>query len=467
MSLSNLCFKQHEQNQARLKQLLLWGLLGSVGVHAIALGLSQFNFGQVATDEITPIELIVTDSLTEPLSAEPEVLPDPTQPAELSTQTNDPAVTTASAPPRAAVVAPPAPVTSPVEPVAVDIPAPLEDTQTESALEELRPTAEDEPTLGEEEPTETAEEILEKLEPEAVATEPSDSQAERLRDLLQRLRDSQADAGPSNADAPTESATANGGTVPDAPVGDRQGVAAAPSTTNGSGQGQGPRTVACQTCVRPSYPQSALAAGAEGQPMVRVDINPDGSVRSVTLTRSSGNAEIDQAAIQAARNSRFQPVAGGASVPIEYDLTIDGSRRNRDARRRGERQTVEVPTEPTSTAETADRPPAAATSPRPDGSSNGADDAPATPASPTMAPPAEIEPSVPEPTEPKPTTTAETAPIPPAAPSQGSPPAPEPTSFPSEPPPVAPPPIVPPALAAPVSPPPAPASPIPAAPPVQ
>ena len=111
--------------------------------------------------------------------------------------------------------------------------------------------------------------------------------------------------------------------------------------------------MACQNCVRPEYPESALESGAEGQPVVSVDINPDGSVRSVTLTRSSGNPAIDQAAIQAARNSRFQPVSGGASVPIEYDLTIEGSRRNREAQRRGERQSVEVPTEPSPTPEAA------------------------------------------------------------------------------------------------------------------
>lgn len=460
MSLSEICIQQHEHDQKKLKRLLLWGLLGSLGAHGVGLSLSQFNLGQAATDELTPIELIVTDSLAEPLPDEPEVLPDPTQPAELSTQTNDPAAAPASAPPRAAVVAPPAPVTPPVAPIAPDRPEPVEDTQAESALEEPQPTVEEEPIPSDAEAAEAAEaaeEVPEEVEPETVATEPTESQSERLRDLLQRLRDSQADAGTSTAAAPTESTTAGGGTVPNAPAGDSPGVAAAPSTTNGSGQGQGSRTVVCQNCVRPSYPQSALAAGAEGQPIVSVDINPDGSVRSVTLTRSSGNPAIDQAAIQAARNSRFQPVAGGASVPIEYDLTIDGSRRNRDARRRGERQVVEVPTEPT--AETVDTTPAAAISPNPDASGNGADDAPATPAT----PPAASEASVPEPAEiepsdsaPEPAIAPAPAPISPAAPSQDSSPAPEPAPSPAEPPP---------APAAPVAPP-APAGPAPAAPPL-
>jgi TonB family protein len=136
---------------------------------------------------------------------------------------------------------------------------------------------------------------------------------------------------------------------------DRPGRGTDTSTPPGGSneQSQNSRTVACPNCVRPVYPESALAAGAEGQPIVSVDVNPDGTVRSVTLTRSSGNEAIDQAALRAARNSRFQPVNGGASVPIEYNLTIDGSPLNREAQQRGEQRSVEVPTEPLLTPESA------------------------------------------------------------------------------------------------------------------
>jgi TonB family protein len=124
------------------------------------------------------------------------------------------------------------------------------------------------------------------------------------------------------------------------------------------GRGQGSRTVACQQCLRPEYPQSALEAGIEGQPRVNVEINPDGTVARVTLIRSSGNAAIDQAAIQAAQRSRFQPVAGGATVPIEYDLNIAGSQRHQNAQQRGERYSTEVPTPASS-----ETPPATVVSP--------------------------------------------------------------------------------------------------------
>ncbi|TVQ05800.1 MAG: hypothetical protein EA368_18580 [Leptolyngbya sp. DLM2.Bin27] len=42
---------------------MLWGLVGFLGAHGVGLSLSQFHLGQVAIDELTPIELIVTDSL--------------------------------------------------------------------------------------------------------------------------------------------------------------------------------------------------------------------------------------------------------------------------------------------------------------------------------------------------------------------------------------------------------------------
>ncbi|TVP65013.1 MAG: TonB family protein [Leptolyngbya sp. LCM1.Bin17] len=449
MSLSDICRQQHQQEQQKLRKILLWGLLGSLGVHGLALSLSQFNLWQTAIDELSPIELIITEAIPE----QPEVLPDPEPPTELSTQTHAPAPAAASAPPRpAAVVAPPTPAQPPVESVTPDTPEP--DTQAESDLEESVVDAES-PDVAEEEASEVAEETPEELDLDAIAAElneaPAEPQAERLRDLLQRLREAQEQGNSTAAEVdPSPSTTAGAGNVPDAPVGNDTGVAAAPSNTSGSGQGQG---VTCLNCVRPNYPQSALDARVEGQPMVSVDINPDGSVRSVTLTRSSGNAAIDQAAIQAARSSRFQPIAGGAtSVPIEYDLTIEGSHRHRDARRRGERLSVEVPTPPPA-AETSKPPPAAAT-PGPQPSAAEAEQPPLAepPAPPTPAS------AAPEPAaEPSPTPATEPAPVSTPPSSQGSAfpepatPTPEPAT-PAAPPPVAPPPVAPPP---PVEPPPA------------
>jgi TonB family protein len=260
--------------------------------------------------------------------------PNEPRPAELSNQTNDPAAAAASAPPRAVMAAPTTTLAPPEAASALESPQPVESTQAESAVQESQSASPGSPFLS----------------PGASGT------------------------GTAGADA--DAASTGGGSTPGARAG-----------SNGRGQGRGSRTVACLDCVRPRYPESALAAGVEGQPRVSVDINPDGSVRSVTLIRSSGNPAIDQAVMRAARRSRFQPIAGGASVPIDYDLSIEGSRRHRDARRRGERQAVDLPPEVAPTAETADTPPAAATSAPSTPPVNGAAASPAQPSA-SPAPPA-------------------------------------------------------------------------------
>ncbi|NEQ42333.1 MAG: TonB family protein [Leptolyngbya sp. SIOISBB] len=314
MSLSDFCNQQHEHEQSRLRKLLMLGLVGSVGLHAIAFGLSSLGLWQrSAQAELSPIELLVMEPPPEPLEEQPEIAP-----AEVSREVNNPAPA-ALASPEVTEVAPP-------QPAELVEPEPIPETEVESALTEP-------------EETEAAEEEEEeKLEEAIVATnnEIDPSQLDRLRNFFDRPVGIDPDGTEAPATGTGEPATTAAGT------GTENGTN---TSGNGTGQGQGSRTIACQNCALPDYPDSALEAGVEGTPRVQVDINPDGSVRSVTLVQSSGNAAIDQAAIQAARNSSFQPMGEAASVPIEYDLTIEGSERNRDARRRGDRRSVEVPTE--------------------------------------------------------------------------------------------------------------------------
>ncbi len=350
MSLSDFCDKQHEQEQKGLRKLLLLGLAGSVGTHVVLFGMLGWLGQRTAQAEPSPIELLV-------MEPQQEVIPEEITemaPAEVGQQTNNPApaapasVAAAPAPPPPAELVEPEPI--PEEPV----------TEAESDL-----TVPEEPEETEEEPEEEAETAESTEEPEEdleVATLPDidTTQFERLRQSLQNYFDGEVLESPAN-----EGST---GTDPNAPAADSDGDAETitrnsgldgnPGGTNelgdGTGQGQGSRTVACQNCVLPDYPQSAIDDGIEATPGVQVDVNPDGSVRSVTLTQSSGNAAIDQAAIEAARNSTFTPVSGGASVPIVYDMVLEGSERSREASQRGDRRSVEVPADepetPTQTA---------------------------------------------------------------------------------------------------------------------
>ncbi|MEL6401372.1 MAG: TonB family protein [Cyanobacteria bacterium J06626_4] len=350
MSLSDFCDEQHEQEQKGLRKLLLLGLAGSVGTHVMLFGMITWLGQRTAQAEPSPIELLV-------MEPQQEVIPEETTevaPAEVGQQTNNPA----PAAPASVAAAPPPPA-----PAELVEPEPIPDepaTEVESDL-----TVPEEPEETEEEPEEEEESAESPEEPEEeleVATLPEidTTQFERLRQSLQDYFDGEALESPNN-----EGST---GTDPNAPAADSDGDAETitrnsgldgrPGGTNesgdGTGQGQGSRTVACQNCVLPEYPQSAIDDGVEATPGVQVDINPDGSVRSVTLTQSSGNAAIDQAAIEAARNSTFDPVSGGASVPIVYDMVLEGSDRSREASQRGDRRSVEVPAEeietPTQTA---------------------------------------------------------------------------------------------------------------------
>lgn len=51
----------------------------------------------------------------------------------------------------------------------------------------------------------------------------------------------------------------------------------------------------------------AVQQGAQGVSVVRVLLAKDGAVLAVRVARSAGNAALDQDALAAARNSRFEP----------------------------------------------------------------------------------------------------------------------------------------------------------------
>jgi len=68
----------------------------------------------------------------------------------------------------------------------------------------------------------------------------------------------------------------------------------------------------------PSYPARARRAGAEGRVVVRVAISAEGTVTALTVQESSGSALLDEAALSAARASRFSPASrDGVAEPSE------------------------------------------------------------------------------------------------------------------------------------------------------
>ena len=80
---------------------------------------------------------------------------------------------------------------------------------------------------------------------------------------------------------------------------------------DGMGQGSGrgvpvtpPRVV---SATQPKYPSSARNAGIEGVVGVKMLVGSDGRVEEATVVRSSGNADLDDSAVNAVYKWRFSP----------------------------------------------------------------------------------------------------------------------------------------------------------------
>jgi protein TonB len=78
----------------------------------------------------------------------------------------------------------------------------------------------------------------------------------------------------------------------------------------------------------PTYPDMARTAGIEGQAVVEALVDVDGSVADARILKPSGNASLDQAAVDAAMRARFTPakqrdkaVRVWVSIPFRFTLT--------------------------------------------------------------------------------------------------------------------------------------------------
>ncbi|MDZ4309065.1 MAG: energy transducer TonB [Cypionkella sp.] len=72
---------------------------------------------------------------------------------------------------------------------------------------------------------------------------------------------------------------------------------------------------------RKTYPRSA--AGIEGIVTVRLTVTPSGGLAGVAVARSSGNATLDAAALQAVSRAGSFPAAPKALTDAHYDFDLD------------------------------------------------------------------------------------------------------------------------------------------------
>ena len=91
----------------------------------------------------------------------------------------------------------------------------------------------------------------------------------------------------------------------------------------GSVKGKGKLKITCLNCISPKYPRKALKKGLEGKPKIKVWILKSGAVEKAEIIISSGVTSIDNAALEAAKKSKFYPLPFDSFINIEYDLKLN------------------------------------------------------------------------------------------------------------------------------------------------
>lgn len=75
------------------------------------------------------------------------------------------------------------------------------------------------------------------------------------------------------------------------------------------------------------YPEELWDAGVEGETLLRLFVNGEGQVDSTRVERTSGYPAFDSAAVDGARDLRFEPARRGEEVigawvllPVQFEL---------------------------------------------------------------------------------------------------------------------------------------------------
>ena len=95
---------------------------------------------------------------------------------------------------------------------------------------------------------------------------------------------------------------------------------------NGSGDGGGSEVIKIRPNIisssKPRYPQSARRRGIEGTVLTRILILTDGTVGAAEVVTSSGNSDLDEAALKAVWQWQFSPASNSLGQNVECYTTI-------------------------------------------------------------------------------------------------------------------------------------------------
>ncbi|BAU40267.1 TonB family protein [Leptolyngbya sp. O-77] len=388
MTFSHTVAQQRAKQEKYVRRFVGYSLVGSFLLHGIAMGMrvSRFENPPAAEDLV-----VVVEPPTEPIPVPSPIQSETVQPEQVERE-------------------------QPLASRSVDAPGASRDAELVEP-----PTV---PQRSPDAPPSPSE--LPSASPQTPAAEPTGTAD---------AEDENPAPGPLRSFFPTSSGSPEGaGTVAAAPgttgAGDRP--VANPESDSGEGSrsrgGSQSREITCRGCDF-DYPDQAN--GAEGTARVVVETDASGRVVSVMLSRSSGNAELDQAALRQARERvRLNNARAGESYPLDIEFVQPGSRSASQARQRGDRRSITV----TDPAPAADTPSAPATAtqqpptPTPSPSSQPSTAAPAAATSPSPAALPNASPtepsSSPASVQAEPTPASSPAPTPASVPSRPASPAP-------------------------------------------
>jgi periplasmic protein TonB len=282
MSSSQFCIQQRQQEQQKIKKLLLVGFSSSILLHGIlAWAIPKWSKESPTAEE--PMELIVVSKPEPKIESKPIVKPKPQplpKPEPVKAQTPPPPVQQPE--PVKAQTAPPKPV--PQKVLTTPTPAPSQPIVS-APIENTAPT----PSLSSSFSTSTS------------------SRAVNSENIGSNL------GVPGGTVAATNSAP--------------------PRPTSSGSEG-----ISCTSNCEPEYP--AELAGVEGSAGVKLTIDSDGNVIGAELSTAHSDSQINRQALLAARQMKFSSPSGGsnASVQVKIEFTVAGSEYDRVAREEQERR---------------------------------------------------------------------------------------------------------------------------------
>ncbi|MEA5464336.1 energy transducer TonB [Leptothoe sp. PORK10 BA2] len=384
MALSPDCIEQHKKEQAISRTSLGWGVLCAVGFYGVLIPVLSPYASSVEQLESEPIQVMVVAADGQQISEDGKI-PAAPEPLEKSKDNENAAASAASesAPKKSEITE---------EPETPEPETPEPETPEPETPEPETPESET-PKPEASEPEIPAPETPETETPEPEAPRPAIAQTSEESEPTENTEVSPASG---SSDIATENESGNGSGISpasgsqgiDAGVGnagalalveDREGGAGdsgrgtdvngpaigetgetAAANRSGSRSGNrgeseggsaasGARQFGCRGsggCFQPDYPDAARQAGIEGAPLVHYDVDENGYVINVSLAASSGNADLDRAALAAVQQYRFTPGGQGRTRALRIDFSLEGSERHRAAQQRGEQRTIEEPSQP-------------------------------------------------------------------------------------------------------------------------